>query len=195
MKGIMMKNTRTKNKKQPQETPEVNVSDVMNIVKKFLDKEKFKYIETEEQACEIIVQGYNLIMQLVYYVYKNHLILRIPHFIRNVDVMRPKLVFMINRFMEEILDIRFEVGEEGKSISATCQLLLEDALPTERQLRFLTMLIMNVADDYYPKFMQAIYGKEGDASFDAEMERDIGEGIDEIEEGFPGPAIKTLKIN
>lgn len=174
------------------ETP---VTEVMSCVKKFLEKEKFRYVENKDESYEIIIQGDNLMLQLVYYVYRNHLILRVPHFIRNVDVMRPKLIFSINRAMEEILDIRFEVGEEGKSISAICQLLLEDALPTERQLRFLTMLIMNVTDDYYPKFMQALYGSEGSKSFEAELEHEINEAIDESEDDLPGIYKKTLKIN
>ena len=169
---------------------------VMKSVTDYLDKEGFKYLMLEDKICEIVIQGDNLSIQLMYYVYNNHLILRVPHFIRNVDVMRPKVVYLMNYAMNEILDIRFEVGEEGKSISSSVQHVLGNTVPTEAQLRYLTMLIINVTDNYYQKFIQAIYSGTPFKHVADEMQEDIDEGIEETEEMSMADLIgDPLKIN
>ncbi len=169
---------------------------VMKSVTDYLDKEGFKYLMLEDKICEIVIQGDNLSIQLMYYVYNNHLILRVPHFIRNVDVMRPKVVYLMNYAMNEILDIRFEVGQEGKSISSSVQHLLGDTVPTEAQLRYLTMLIINVTDNYYQKFIQAIYSGTPFKHVADQMQEDIDEGIEETEEMSMADLIgDPLKIN
>lgn len=177
-----MARTKTKSARENKVSDALDSHLVMKSVTDYLDKEGFRYFMSENDICEILIQGTNASLQLVYYVYQNHLILRIPHFIRNVDVMRPKVIFLINQAMEEVMDIRFEIGEEGKSISAAVQHLLGRDVPTEAQLRYLTMLILNATDEYYQRFLQAIYSGTPFQHFEQAMQEDIQEGIEENED-------------
>ena len=60
----------------------------------------------------------------------------------------------------EILDIRFELGKDGKSLSACCQHILEDGCLTRRQFDLAMMVLVHMVDDTFPRFMQLVYGQQ-----------------------------------
>jgi hypothetical protein len=174
-----------------------NKDDIMAVkvfkrVERYLEKQNFNYSLRPNGSPEVVLHGDNLIMLVNYHFYNGHLIIRVPNFIKNVDIMRPKIMFLINQLMEETLSIRFELEAERGSISATCHHVVEDNLPTYKQLELLTMLLVSVVDDSYHKFMQAIYGPDGSKSIEATLDRELGEFTEEFD-GYERPDV--LKIN
>jgi UDP-2,3-diacylglucosamine pyrophosphatase LpxH len=166
---------------------------VFNRAEQFLKRQKFNYSIRPDGSPEVVLHGDNLIMCLNYYFYNKHLIVRVTNFIKNVDVMRPKVLFLINQLMEETLSVRFEVDAEAGAISAVCQHVVADAVPTLKQIELLTMLVVSVVDDSFHKFMQAIYGPSGHASVEAMLDREFEE-FSEERDGYERPT-DLLKIN
>lgn len=141
---------------------------VIEVVKGYLDADKMRYHQISEEALEMYMQGNNFTMHLVIYVHNSHLIFRIPNFIRNVELRRLDVLLFIMQVTNEILDIRFEVGKDGKSLSACCQHILEDGELTRKQYDLAMMVLMHIVDDTYPRFMQLVYGHSGPPADEAE---------------------------
>lgn len=133
---------------------------VIELIKGYLDDDQMRYHQLSEEALELYMQGNNLTMHLVIYVHNGHLIFRIPSFIRNVELRSMELLLFIMQVTSDILDIRFEIGKDGKTLSACCQHILEDALITRKQFDLAIMVLMHIVDDTFPRFMQIIYGNE-----------------------------------
>ena len=133
---------------------------VIELVKSYLNDDQMRFHQISEEALELYMQGNNLTMHLVIYVHNGHLIFRIPSFIRNVELRTMEVMLFIMQVSSDILDIRFEIGKDGKSLSACCQHILEDALPTRKQFDLAMMVLMHIVDDTFPHFMQLIYGDE-----------------------------------
>ncbi|NCB37263.1 MAG: hypothetical protein EOM80_00705 [Erysipelotrichia bacterium] len=131
---------------------------VIETIRGYLDADNIKYQQISEDALELYMQGNNLTMHLVIYLHNSHLIFRVPGFLRNVDVRRMDLLLFIMQVTNEILDIRFEISKDGKSLSACCQHILEDGSLTRKQFDLAMMVLMHIVDDTYPRFMQIIYG-------------------------------------
>ena len=134
----------------------------MNIiasVKEFLDQDNIRYNVVDENAIELYMQARNLTMHLLIYQHNGHLIFRVPGFIRNVELNRLDVLLLIMKIMNEILDIRFEISPDGKSLSACCHHIIEDGKITRAQFDLAMMIIMHIVDDAYPQFLQHIIGE------------------------------------
>lgn len=176
-------------------------------VRSFLDNDEIRYHILEDNAVEMYMQAKNLTIQLIIYVHNNHLIFRVPGYIRNVDLNRLEILTFIMRVMNEILDIRFEVPPDGKSLSACCHHILEDGTVTRAQFDLAMMVILHIVDDTYPQFMQIIYSENSEKSDFAPMQKpdespsqsiESEDDLDTSEENEDVPLLagkKGLKIN
>lgn len=143
-----------------QSQSETDVKEIINLVKTYLTDAEIKHHDIAEDAVEMYMQGQNLTMHVVIYVHNNHLIFRIPGFIRNVELRRADITQFLLQVMNDILDIRFELGKEGNSLSACCQHILEGASITRRQFDLAIMVLIHIVDDTYPHLMQLIYNTD-----------------------------------
>lgn len=161
-------------------------------IQAFLDADQMRYSLISPEALELYMQGNNLTMHLVIYLHNGHLIFRIPAFIRNVELRRQEILLFIMQVTSEILDIRFEIGKDGKSLSACCQHILEDGELTRKQFDLAMMVLMHIVDDTYPRFMQLVYGRDinsaeepsEDSSSDNRVDSNDGEPLTENNEDF-----------
>lgn len=190
-------------KKNAAQDPELDATRaVIDLVRSYLDDDQMRYHQIADDALELYMQGNNLTMHLVIYVHNGHLILRIPSFIRNVEMRRMEVMLFIMQVTSEILDIRFEIGKDGKSLSACCQHILEDALITRKQFDLAMMVLMHIVDDTFPRFMQIVYGNDQPENIDAPSEapvQQVEQKAEEVEENEDfAPVIddeETRKIN
>lgn len=143
-----------------QSPSETNVNEIIGLVKTYLTDAEIKYHDIAENAVEMYMQGHNLTMHVVIYVHNNHLIFRIPGFIRNTELRRADITHFLMQVMNDILDIRFELGKDGNSLSACCQHILEDASITRRQFDLAIMVLIHIVDDTYPHLMKLIYNTD-----------------------------------
>ncbi len=160
-----------------QSQSETNVNEIISLVKTYLADAEIKYHDIAEDAVEMYMQGKNLTMHIVIYVHNSHLIFRIPGFIRNVELRRADVTHFLMQVMGDILDIRFELGKEGNSLSACCQHILEDASITRRQFDLAIMVLIHIVDDTYPHLMKLIYNVDSD-----EMPEQDSSGVDFADE-------------
>ncbi|MGM0599367.1 MAG: hypothetical protein ACQETH_06075 [Candidatus Rifleibacteriota bacterium] len=135
----------------------------MQMVRQFLQEEKIKFNDVDKDAVELYMQAKNLTIHLLIYTSNGHLIFRVPGFIRNVNLNRLEILMLIMKIMNEILDIRYEISPDGKSLSACCHHILEDGAITKSQFDLAMMIIIRLVDDTYPQFMQMIYSADGDS--------------------------------
>jgi hypothetical protein len=133
------------------------VQQIIEQVKVYLTDAEIRFHDIADDAVELYMQGHNLTMHVVIYVHNSHLIFRVPGFIRNVDMRRPDVMQFLMQVMSDILDIRFELGKDGNSLSACCQHILEDASITRRQFDLAIMVLIHIVDDTYPHLMKLIY--------------------------------------
>jgi hypothetical protein len=130
---------------------------IIEQVKAYLTDAEIRFHDIADDAVELYMQGHNLTMHVVIYVHNSHLIFRVPGFIRNVELRRPDVMQFLMQVMSDILDIRFELGKDGNSLSACCQHILEDASITRRQFDLAIMVLIHIVDDTYPHLMKLIY--------------------------------------
>lgn len=133
------------------------VHEIIEQVKIYLTDAEIKFHDIADDAVELYMQGHNLTMHVVIYVHNSHLIFRVPGFIRNVELRRPDVTQFLMQVMSDILDIRFELGKDGNSLSACCQHILEDASITRRQFDLAIMVLIHIVDDTYPHLMRLVY--------------------------------------
>jgi len=158
---------------------EISTSTIVAQIKTYLDSAEIRYHDIADDAIELYMQGHNLTMHVVIYVHNNHLILRIPGFIRNIELYRSDIMQFLMQVMNDILDIRFEIGKDGKSLSACCQHILEDTIISRRQFDLAFMVLIHIVDDTYPHLMKLIYRDSTDA---AETSAATGDFAEESEQ-------------
>lgn len=194
------------NKAKEQPDSENATPAIIAQVKTYLDAAEIRYHDIADDAIELYMQGHNLTMHVVVYVHNSHLILRVPGFIRNIDLYRSDIMQFLMQVMNDILDIRFEIGKDGKSLSACCQHILEDSMITRRQFDLAFMVLIHIVDDTYPHLMKLIYRADTVTADNSPTTGDFAEepeqtGIDEEEsdenEDFVNPkdSEQTRKIN
>ena len=132
---------------------------VINDIMGYLSSDNMRFNQLGEDAVELYMQGNNLTMHLVIYHHNSHLIFRVPNFIRNVELRRLEILMFIMQVTGEILDIRFEIGKDGRSLSACCQHILEDGTMTRRQFDLAMMVQVHMVDDTFPQFMKLVYSQ------------------------------------
>ena len=185
---------------------ENSTREIIALVKTYLDAAEIRYHDIADDAIELYMQGHNLTMHVVIYVHNSHLILRIPGFIRNIELYRPDVMQFLMQVMNDILDIRFEIGKDGKSLSACCQHILEDTMISRRQFDLAFMVLIHIVDDTYPHLMKLIYSADtaapdntvaaGDFAEEPEPAGHDEEETDENEDFAPTKdSEQTRKIN
>ena len=174
-------------------------AEVIAGIAEHLEAEEYRFHFLKEDCIELYLQGKNLTMKIQVFAFNRHLVVRAPEFLRNVDLRRVDVLELIVRLMNDYLDIRFELGHDGRSLSASVNHILEDAVPTRRQVVQALMVVACLVDDCYPRFMQVVYGTaDGVPHPDgvaADDEDDLLETDDDpIAPDFPAPPDET-KIN
>lgn len=180
----------------------------IDSVCQFLEEDKIKYNRIDGDAVELYMQARNLTMHLLIYQHNGHLIFRVPAFIRNVELNRFDILKFLMKVMNEILDIRFELANDGKALSACCHHIVEDGLVTRAQFDLAMMIILHVVDDCYPQILHIIYsGGEKQPEFAPvptnapSLEKNVissekeSDQADEADEGIDDEEKKGLKIN
>ena len=168
------------NRGKDQNEPDQAALDVIKQVKDYLKDAEIKCHDVAGDAVELYMQGHNLTMHVVIYVHNSHLIFRIPGFIRNIELRRLDVMQFLMQVMSDILDIRFELGKDGRSLSACCQHILEDASITRRQFDLAMMVLIHIVDDTYPHLMKLIY--KADADFAVSEPEEPGDFVSETED-------------
>jgi len=154
---------------------ENSTREIIALVKTYLDAAEIRYHDIADDAIELYMQGHNLTMHVVIYVHNSHLILRIPGFIRNIELYRSDIMQFLMQVMNDILDIRFEIGKDGKSLSACCQHILEDTMISRRQFDLAFMVLIHIVDDTYPHLMKLIYRADTTAPESSTVAGDFAE--------------------
>lgn len=153
----------------------VKVKKLVEQIKGFLAEDEVHYSMVSDNCIEVYIQAENVNLVILIYVVNDHVIVRAPDFIRNVKLKSLDVLSFMLKIMNEVLDIRLEIDEEGKSLSSCCQHIVEDNTITKKQFDFMMMVVIRVTDDIYQKMMQIIYSGESKMSF-------RGNQIDAIDE-------------
>ncbi|HEY9071615.1 MAG TPA: YbjN domain-containing protein [Candidatus Ozemobacteraceae bacterium] len=151
----------------PQAAPQVTAWEVGTIktVAAYLTEEGYRFQHVSEACLELYLQGKNLTMRMIIYAHNRHLVVRVPGFIRNVELRRLDVMLAVMRLMDEYFDIRFELAKDGRSLSAACTHILEDGILTKAQCMQCLMVVAYIIDDCYPSLMQLVYaGKVTEAA-------------------------------
>jgi hypothetical protein len=140
-----------------QEAIPEDVRALMVLVARYLAAEDYHFHSLADDCVELHLQGQNLVMRMLIYVHNRHVILRVPAFIRNVDLRRLDVLSAILEFMNGFLDIRFEIAEDGMSLSGAVNHILEDGTLTQTQFSQCLNVLAFMVDDAYPRLMKIIY--------------------------------------
>lgn len=131
---------------------------VVKAVAGYLTEEGYRFQFVSDACIELYLQGKSLTMRVIIYAHNRHLVVRVPGFIRNVEMRRLDLLMTLMQLMDEYFDIRFELAKDGQSLSAACTHILEDGVLTKAQCMQTMMVVAYIVDDVYPKLMQIVYG-------------------------------------
>ncbi len=132
--------------------------EIIKSVAKHLTDEGYRFQYVSDACLEMYLQGKNLTMRMLVYAHNRHLVVRVPGFIRNVELRRLDLLMTLMQLMDEYFDIRFELAKDGQSLSAACTHIIEDGTMTRAQAMQTMMVVAYIVDDAYPKLMQILYG-------------------------------------
>lgn len=156
--------------------------DLIKAVAGYLTEEEYRFQFISDACLEMYLQGKNLTMRVIIYAHNRHLVVRVPGFIRNVELRRLDLLMVLMQLMDEYFDIRFELAKDGQGLSAACTHIVEDSVLTKAQCMQTMMVVAYIVDDAYPKLMQVIYGVQKPES-QSEVTPVI---VDDPEPGDPG---------
>lgn len=132
---------------------------LIRLISGFLIEEQYRFQTLGNDCIELYLQGKHLTMRMLIYGHNRHLIVRVPGFIRNVELRRLDILLLLNQLMNDFFDIRFEMAEDGQSLSASSNHILEDGHLTKAQFIQCMTIVPFLIDESYPKIMQAIFGK------------------------------------
>lgn len=125
---------------------------------KFLESEEYRFHFLTDTCIELFIQGKHLTMRFLVYAHNRHVVVRVPAFIRNIELRRTDVLLAIMALMNDFFDIRFELAEHGQSLSASCNHILEDGVLTQKQFSQMMMVTAYLVDEAYPRLMQVIFG-------------------------------------
>lgn len=170
----------------------------MKTIAGYLTDEGYRFSFIADECIELFIQGKNLTMRFLIYAHNRHLVVRVPAFLRNSDLRRPDLLLAIMSIMNDFFDIRFELSDDGQSLSASCNHIIEDGEITPKQFNQVMMVVAYLVDENYPKLMKILLAGNDvtteSANADPISEEQEPEESDEDEEnpddldnyGFPG---------
>lgn len=134
--------------------------EVVKLIGTFLTKEEYRFQFMGDDCIELYLQGKNLIMRMLMYVHNRHLVIRVPAFLRNVELRRMDILLHLMETMNNFFDIRFELSDDGKNLSASINHILEDSSITHAQFSQCLTVVAYMVDETYPKLMKLIYGQD-----------------------------------
>jgi len=164
----------------------VKVKKLVKQIKGFLDEDEVRYSMVSDNCIEVYIQAENVNLVILIYVVNDHVIVRAPDFIRNVKLRNLEVMSFMLKIMNEVLDIRLEIDEEGKSLSSCCQHIVEDNTITRKQFDFMMVVVIRVTDDIYSKMMQIVYSGESKVTFPEDQIDNLDEAdlLDELDDDF-----------
>jgi|GEM_PF-921235 len=141
---------------------------IIKTVAGYLTEEGYRFQFVSDACLELYLQGKSLTMRVIIYAHNRHLVVRVPAFIRNMELRRLDLLLVLMQLMDEYFDIRFELAKDGQRLSAASTHIIEDGALTKAQCVQAMMVVAYIVDDSYPKLMHLLYaGKEPGTISDA----------------------------
>jgi hypothetical protein len=132
---------------------------IFNTIVGYLTEEEYRFAQIADDCLELYLQGNHLTMRLIIYIHNRHLVVRSPAFIRNIELNRRELILLVMEIMNNFFDIRFELSEDGRSLSASANHILEDGGLTKSQFMQCLTIVAFMVDENYPKLMKAIFSE------------------------------------
>lgn len=129
----------------------------------FLQDERYRFTNLGDDCLELYLQGKHLTMRMIIYAHNGHLVVRVPEFIRNQNLLFPAFLRTILTIQSEFFDIRFELSEDGQSLSASSNHILEDNTITKSQFNQCLTVVAFIIDQHYPLFLKVLYKEHRDA--------------------------------
>lgn len=133
---------------------------LMKFAEEFLRAEGYRFHFLAEDCIEMYLQGKHLTMRMLIYAHNRHLVIRVPAFIRGVDMRRTDFLTELMRLMNEFFDIRFELSPDGQSLSGASNPIVEDGQITKAQFSQALMVVAYMVDEQYPRLLKILYGQE-----------------------------------
>ncbi len=159
---------------------------LMKFAEEFLRAEGYRFHFLAEDCIEMYLQGKHLTMRMLIYAHNRHLVIRVPAFIRGVEMRRVDFLTELMRLMNEFFDIRFELSPDGQSLSGATNHIVEDGQITKAQFSQALMVVAYMVDEQYPRLLKILYGQEprgvGPAGPAARAGEAVGGTADESEE-------------
>ncbi len=133
--------------------------DLMKLVEGYLREEGYRFHFMAEDCIEMYLQGKHLTMRMLIYSHNRHLVVRVPGFIRGVEMRRSDLLIELMAMMNEFFDIRFELSPDGHSLSGASNHIVEDSHLTKAQFMQAMMVVAYMVDEHYPRLLKILYGQ------------------------------------
>lgn len=147
----------------PRTPPQKEIStqdrELMKLVDQYLREEDYRFHFIADDCIEMYLQGKHLTMRMLIYSHNRHLVVRVPAFIRGVEMRRSDLLLELMGLMNEFFDIRFELSPDGHSLSAASNHIVEDGHVTKAQFMQALMVVAYMVDENYPRFLKILYGQ------------------------------------
>lgn len=133
---------------------------LMKFAEEFLRAEGYRFHFLAEDCIEMYLQGKHLTMRMLIYAHNRHLVIRVPSFIRGVEMRRTDFLIELMRLMNEYFDIRFELSPDGHGLSGASNHIVEDGQITKAQFSQALMVVAYMVDEQYPRLLKILYGQE-----------------------------------
>ncbi|HNV70381.1 MAG TPA: hypothetical protein PKO06_11830, partial [Candidatus Ozemobacteraceae bacterium] len=130
---------------------------VIKRISEYLAEERYRFAHIGDDCIELYLQGKHLTMRMIIYAHNGHLVVRVPEFIRNQNLLFPAFLRTILTVQGEYFDIRFELADDGKSLSACANHILEDNEMTRTQFNQCMTVVAFIVDQHYPLFLKVLY--------------------------------------
>ncbi|OIP25099.1 hypothetical protein AUK22_08395 [bacterium CG2_30_54_10] len=176
-----MKNRTSPEKKIPPQDLEL-----IKTVEGYLTEDGYRFHSLAEDCIEMYLQGKNLTMRMLIYAHNRHLVVRVPAFIRNVELRGTEFLLELMNLMNEYFDIRFELSADGQSLSGASNHVVEDSKLGKMQFTQVLMVVAYMVDENYPRLLKILYGQAGvptnvptDVDVDSSEKERVGNSPDE----------------
>lgn len=133
--------------------------ELIKTIEGYLTQEGYRFHFIAEDCIEMYLQGKNLTMRMLIYAHNRHLVVRVPAFIRNVEMRRTEFLVELMDLMNEYFDIRFEMSDDGKNLSGASNHIVEDGQMSKGQFNQALMVVAYMVDEQYPRLLKILYGQ------------------------------------
>ena len=133
---------------------------LIRTVAGYLTEENYRFTVSAEDCLELHLQGRHLTMRMIIYAHNRHLVIRVPGFIRNQELRGRTFLLKVMAVMNEYFDIRFELSDDGQSLSGCSNHVFEDGTLTKAQFMQCMTVVAFIVDEQFPHLMKLLYGGE-----------------------------------